>query len=111
MAHAQLTDPLTPGRPAPTLAAEPASLALALPTATLLVDYAARGKTVPTAWPQTAANDLDPALLEKALAVRAVLGHGDGLRAYLLPGCLPTTRRIGTGRRCGPGWSRWTSPS
>lgn len=85
MAHAQLAGPLTPGRPAPALDAEPASLALALPTATLLVDYAARGKTVPTAWPQTAATDLDPALLDKALAVRAVLGHGDGLRANLLP--------------------------
>jgi hypothetical protein len=85
MAHAQVATPLAPGRPAPRLEAAPASLALALPTAMLLVDYAARGKTVPTAWPQTAANELDPALLDKALAVRAVLGHGDGLRAYLLP--------------------------
>ncbi|MBM7786095.1 ArsR/SmtB family transcription factor [Tenggerimyces flavus] len=85
MAHAQAASPLTLGRPAPTLDAEPASLALALPTAMLLVDYAARGNTVPTAWPQTAAQEVDPGLLEKALAVRAVLGHGDGLRAYLLP--------------------------
>ncbi|WP_460522763.1 ArsR/SmtB family transcription factor [Flindersiella endophytica] len=57
---------------------------MALPTAMLLVDYAARGKTTPGAWPQAAARRLPESLLDDALGVRAVLGHGDGLRRFLL---------------------------
>jgi DNA-binding transcriptional ArsR family regulator len=80
--------PLLPGRPAPALTLAPPSLAVALPTAMLLVDYAARGKTTPGAWPQAAARLVPESLLADALGVRAVLGHGDGLRRFLLL-CLP----------------------
>jgi DNA-binding transcriptional ArsR family regulator len=80
--------PLLPGRPAPALTLAPPSLAVALPTAMLLVDYAARGKTTPGAWPQAAARRVPESLLDEALGVRAVLGHGDGLRRFLLL-CLP----------------------
>lgn len=75
---------MLPGRPAPALTLAPPSLAMALPTAMLLVDYAARGKTTPGAWPQAAARRLPESLLADALGVRAVLGHGDGLRRFLL---------------------------
>lgn len=76
--------PLLPGRPAAALTLAAPSLAVALPTAMLLVDYAARGKTTPGAWPAAAARRVPSSLLDEALGVRAVLGHGDGLRRFLL---------------------------
>lgn len=75
---------LLPGRPTPTLTVTPPTLAMSLPTAMLLVDYAARGKTTPGGWPQAAARQLPEDLLAAALPLRAVLGHGSGLRDYLL---------------------------
>lgn len=78
------TGTLLPGRPAPALTVARPTLAMALPTAMLLVDYAARGKTTPGGWPQSAAREVPEDLLEAAQPLRAVLGHGSGLRTYLL---------------------------
>lgn len=70
-------------RPVADLAVVPAGLPIAAPTALLLVDYAARLKPTPTPWPRTAAARLPDRLLVEAAPLRAVLGHGDGLRCWL----------------------------
>lgn len=82
-------------RPVAELTVVPAGLPIAAPTALLLVDYAARLKPTPTPWPRVAAGRLPDRLLVEAAPLRAVLGHGDGLRCWL------------TGR-LGPGDEAWT---
>lgn len=75
-------------RPVPTLAVRQPSLAIAIPTALLLVDYASRGNITPTAWPRTVAESLPAELLQRSEGLRAVLAHGAVLRAFLV-GRLP----------------------
>lgn len=75
---------LAEARPAPRLAVAEPSLAVALPTAMLLVDYALAGKATPTAAPQTVAQAMPPELAEVTRGVRAVLAHGSYLRTFLV---------------------------
>ncbi|HEX6447574.1 MAG TPA: metalloregulator ArsR/SmtB family transcription factor [Streptosporangiales bacterium] len=84
-------------RPVADLAVVPAGLPIAAPTALLLVDYAARLKPTPTPWPRVAAGRLPDRLLVEAAPLRAVLGHGDGLRCWL-------TGRIDPGDEA---WTEW----
>lgn len=84
-------------RPVADLEVVPAGLPIAAPTALLLVDYAARLKPTPTSWPRLAAGRLPDRLLVEAAPLRAVLGHGDGLRCWL-------TGRIGPGDEA---WTDW----
>lgn len=69
--------------PAAQLTAPPASLAVALPTALVLVDYALRGLATPTMDPQRVAAELPVELVRSSNALRAVLAHGTVLRDTL----------------------------
>ncbi len=70
--------------PTPELEVAPPSLAVAISTAMVLVDYALAGLAVPSPEPQTVARDLPPDLVEASHPVRAVLAHGTVLRDVLL---------------------------
>jgi DNA-binding transcriptional ArsR family regulator len=72
-----------PAAPAPSLRVATPTLALALPTAMLLVDYALRDKPTPTPGPRAVVGMLPDDLVRASEPVRAVLGHGAALRPYL----------------------------
>jgi DNA-binding transcriptional ArsR family regulator len=72
-----------PAAPAPSLRVATPTLALALPTAMLLVDYALRDKPTPTPGPRAVVGMLPDDLIRASEPVRAVLGHGAALRPYL----------------------------
>jgi len=73
---------------APELRVAPPSLAAAMTTGMVLVDYALTGSATPTPEPGIVADALPPDLVEASHPIRAALAHGTTLRAYIL-GRLP----------------------
>lgn len=63
----------------------PPSLAVAMSTAMVLVDYALGGSVTPTPGPQSVAEQLPAELVEASHPVRAVLAHGTMLRDVVVP--------------------------
>lgn len=70
--------------PVPRLQVADPTLAAALPTAMVLVDYALAGLSTPTAQPRTAAQALPVHLAATSRPLRAALAHGTALRSVLL---------------------------
>lgn len=94
---------LAEASPAPQLRVAAPSLAVAMSTAMVLVDYALGGKVTPTPGPQTVAEQLPPDLIEASHPVRAVMVHGTMLRDVVFPD-LPADH---AGHREWPALRRW----
>ncbi|MGW5363843.1 ArsR/SmtB family transcription factor [Actinopolymorpha pittospori] len=75
---------LADARPAPVLRVAEPTLAAAMPTAMLLVDYALAWKSMPTPELQALAGQLPDSLVEESWPVRAAMAHGSVLRGVLL---------------------------
>lgn len=95
--HALARQLVAPATPAAALAVEAPSLLTALPTAMLLVDYASRGNTTPTTWPNALLKRLPRVVLERSVGLRAVLAHGAVLRDFLV-------RRLPASHPAGSSW-------
>lgn len=94
---------LAEASPAPELRVAAPSLAVAMSTAMVLVDYALGGKVTPTPGPQAVAEQLPPDLVEASHPVRAVMVHGTMLRDVVFPE-LPADH---AGHREWPALRRW----
>ncbi|MFD2079157.1 ArsR/SmtB family transcription factor [Actinopolymorpha cephalotaxi] len=89
--------------PAPRLEIASPTLAVAMPTAMVLVDYALAGLTTPTSDPSLVAGQLPADLVRASHPVRAVLAHGTVLRDVLLAQ-LPSEHK---GHTSWPALRRW----
>lgn len=75
---------LAEARPAPILRVAPPSLAVTMPMAMLLVDYALAFKAMPTPELATIAEHLPPDVVDASWPVRAAMAHGAVLRPLLI---------------------------
>jgi DNA-binding transcriptional ArsR family regulator len=89
--------------PVPRLRVADPTLAAAVPTAMILVDYAFAGLTTPTQQPRAAAEALSTDVATTSRPLRAALAHGTALRSVLLTQ-LPAAHR---GHHDWPALRRW----